>query len=489
MRGENSISALKDKFNEVSDEILAKKEDLDISTLSLAEAKAKQTALVELNSKVEAELGEVVVSLTSRVGKMDRENVAMKEQLDKETTKNHEQDEKLKRLNLEREKKLSEKRNLDAVCTMKKEEVHVLSEQVKTVMVEVDRLSKEEKVEKDLEMLIADLRVFEENRKMIESEVVVMKRVEQQKVGLEKENMNMKSRADLLGEKKESYNVDLAFCKSQMDEMVEKEEQLVIQLKGLDEEDSELENEMAALDLAATHAMEEAMMTEAGNRELEEKIHKLIERSRSSAEILKDLAREEASIQKNLDSVKTETEEISAVVLSAEEEGTLKKEALEDVDEKEKEVTSMLSVLETGLTKKLETGQLLKSKLDSSMSEEGKLRSLMESKRNKFLEFDVKKKGIDEENMTLENEIGALTIDKVKLLGTMAALKADLEVKRSHLVSMDSQVATEMEITRKKYEESQAELEEVKKDVLGMVSTEEEVVKELEAIEVEIKSP
>ena len=146
----------------------------------MAEEKAKQTALVELNSKMEAELGEVVVSLTSRVGKMDRENVAMKEQLDKETTKNHEQDEKLKRLNLEREKKLSEKRNLDAVCTMKKEEVHVLSEQVKTVMVEVDRLSKEEKVEKDLEMLIADLRVCEENRKMIENEVVVKKRVEQQ---------------------------------------------------------------------------------------------------------------------------------------------------------------------------------------------------------------------------------------------------------------------------------------------------------------------
>ena len=53
---------------------------------------------------------------------------------------------------------------------------------------------------------------------------------------------------------------------------------------------------------------------------------------------------------------------------------------------------------------------------------------------------------------------------------------------------MDSQVANEMEITRKKHEEAQAELEEVKKDVLGMVSTEEEVVKELEAIELEIKS-
>ena len=121
---------------------------------------------------------------------------------------------------------------------MKKKKCNLLIEQVKIIIVEVDKLSKMveeeekvEKVEKDLEMMRADLRVCEENRKMIENEVVVMKRVEQQKVGLEKENMNMKSRADLLWE-------DFAFCKNQMVELVEKEDQLVIQMKGLDEEDS-----------------------------------------------------------------------------------------------------------------------------------------------------------------------------------------------------------------------------------------------------------
>ena len=137
----------------------------------------------------------------------------------------------------------------------------------------------------------------------------------------------------------------------------------------------------------------------------------------------------------------------------------------------------------------LETMQLLQSKLDDFLTEEGKLRSLMESKRNDFLEVQKTKKAIDAEKLTIEKEKEVLSVDKVKLLGTAAALKAKLEVKRSHLVGMDSQVATEMEITRKKYEESQAELEEVKKDVLGMVSTEEEVVTELEAIELEIKSP
>ena len=48
----------------------------------------------------------------------------------------------------------------------------------------------------------------------------------------------MKSRADLFREKEESYNKDFAFCKNQMGELVEKEDQLVIQMKGLDEEDS-----------------------------------------------------------------------------------------------------------------------------------------------------------------------------------------------------------------------------------------------------------
>ena len=74
------------------------------------------------------------------------------------------------------------------------------------------------------------------DKKMIENEAVGMKRVEHQTVGLEKENMNMKSRANLLREKKESYNEDLALCKKQMDEMVEKEEYLVIEMKDLEEE-------------------------------------------------------------------------------------------------------------------------------------------------------------------------------------------------------------------------------------------------------------
>jgi hypothetical protein len=68
----------------------------------------------------------------------------------KEINKNHEQDGKLKRLNHEKEGHFFEKINLDAVATMTKEECHVLDEQVKSFMVDVDRLSKmvqeEEKV-------------------------------------------------------------------------------------------------------------------------------------------------------------------------------------------------------------------------------------------------------------------------------------------------------------------------------------------------------
>ena len=133
----------------------------------------------------------------------------------------------------------------------------------------------------------------------------------------------------------------------------------MIQLKDLEEENSELEKEMAALESAATYAMEEAKMTEAGNKELEEKILKLMEESQSSAEVLKDLASKEATVTKNLESVKTETEQIFAAVASAEEETKLKKEALELVEEKEKEVKRKQSLMETGIMKKLETRQVL----------------------------------------------------------------------------------------------------------------------------------
>ena len=109
------------------------------------------------------------------------------------------------------------------------------------------------------------------------------------------------------------------------------------------------------------------------------------------------------------------------------------------------------------MTKKLETRQLIQSKLDNLVTEEGWLMNLMESKRNKILEVDEKKKAVEEKNLTLQKENEALAIDKVKLLHTMAALEAELEVKRSHLVGMDSQVAKEMEIIRKNHEETQAE--------------------------------
>ena len=53
---------------------------------------------------------------------------------------------------------------------------------------------------------------------------------------------------------------------------------------------------------------------------------------------------------------------------------------------------------------------------------------------------------------------------------------------------MDSQVVMEMEVARKMFEESTEELELAQKDVLEIVSLEEEVMKQLDAIELEIKS-
>jgi hypothetical protein len=127
----------------------------------------------------------------------------------------------------------------------------------------------------------------------------------------------------------------------------------------------------------------------------------------------------------------------------------LKKEGIEGVKKKEKEVTIKLSLVETGMTKKLKTRQLLQSKLDNFVINEGKLRSLMESKRNDFLEVEKTKKAVNAENLSIKKENEVLSVDKMKLLDTAAALKDELEVKISHLLGMDRQVAKEMEITRR----------------------------------------
>ena len=139
----------------------------------------------------------------------------------------------------------------------------------------------------------------------------------------------------------------------------------------------------------------------------------------------------------------------------------MKKGGIEGVKKKEKEVTIKLSLVETVMTKKLETRQLLQNKLDNFVKE-GKLRSLMESKRKDFLEVEKTKKAVDAENLSIKKENEVLSVDKMKLLDTAASLKDELEVKISHLLGMDIQVAKEMEITRR---------HRLKKDVLGMVST------------------
>ena len=59
--------------------------------------------------------------------------------------------------------------------------------------------------------------------------------------------------------------------------------------------------------------------------------------------------REEASFEKNLETVKIETEHLSATIANAERE----------VEEKVLELTSKLSLLETGFAKKLEMRRLL----------------------------------------------------------------------------------------------------------------------------------
>ena len=73
------------------------------------------------------------------------------------------------------------------------------------------------------------------------------------------------------------------------------------------------------------------------------------------------------------------------------------------IDKKEKETSSKMTLLETGLTEKQKKRQFLQNQLDSVETEEEKLRNIKEWKRNEFLEIDDKKKAVDKENLVHEN--------------------------------------------------------------------------------------
>ena len=385
---EDTVSGLKDKLDMVTNRVLSKKKDLDEATAGLAEAKQKKAALALSISQREAELGGEVARLTGVVEQMDREKVKKAEELEKRKEVRQDQEQELQRLIEDKGKKMVETSNMEATVFKMEGNCKLVRGELEVVMMEVDRLGKmvgeEDKVEKDLEMLREDLRVCEENRKLVEGEVVTMRRVQQQKVGLEKENMNMKSRAEMLEEKEESYREDLDMCRRHMDEMAVKEVELINQWKELEDEDLKFDEEIAALTTAASQAMEEANVTEVGNKELERKIEDIIKRNQNEAKLVENLEKEEVEILKNLKSAEDEAARLQTAVATAEVEGVKKADETKVVQKEEEAVKNRLARLETGLAKKMEEVKANKNNLDSLEVEETRMKRELELKRKEY---------------------------------------------------------------------------------------------------------
>ena len=486
------VSQTQRKLHEVSAGNDGKRKQLDDAKACFDEESMRQVAQVENIREEETARKEEIIHLNVRVEKLEREMVDKAEQMEKMKTMAFSQEEEITRLIEEKEKKLLIKSSLDVALVKMEEDNDMSSEQVRIVLEEVDRLGKmveeEDKVEKDLDMMRADLRVCEENRKMIETEVVANRRVEQQRVGLEKENMNMKSRAELLREKEESYSEDLDAFNRKMDEMAVKEQEILAKLNNLEKEDFKLDEELDALDKAASHAMDEAKLSDAGNKDLEENIRELMENIRNSKQVLEGLEKEETTSIKILKSVEAKINGITVATKSAQEEGKVKMIEIEETKKQGTDEASKLTMLETGLKKKLQEKQLMKSKQGTCNKEKVTLEEAMDLKRKYCSVLKEDKKVIYQEISAHEMESKELSGEKDKLLKTMAGLQLEMEAKRSDLADIDKDLAKEMDVAMKKHEECQADLDEAHKEISEITSLEEDFVKQLEEVDVKIKA-
>jgi len=468
-----------------------KKKALVEAMLTLQEQNAKNVALNEDISKMEEEANSKFSEFESTLEKMNCQAMLKAEELENAKAMVVKQEDALKKLLEEKKIKLAEKAAKDETLMKLEGENGILAEKLSLVVVEVEQLAKsveeEEKVEKDLDMLRADLRVCEENRKLLETEVVATRRVEQQKIGLEKENKNMKSRAELLIEKEASYCEDLIIYKKQLEEITSTEKNAVEKLKALEKDNLELDSEIKALGIIAEKEIDQRKLTDADNLVLEEKVRAATVEMKNLEKIQAELEEEEAALLREYSRVKAELEGSEASIKAAELGNKAKMEEVDVFKTKRIEETERVTSLQSTLREKHDMKQSLVNKHQELELEEGRIVELQKGKQN---ECHAKKEELKllEENILVQEKDGlVLANENSGLADTLAAKKSELEKKRVQVVGIDVELSMEMDNVSKKYEECKAELEVVRKLVLETTAVEEEFVRDLDELEKKTK--
>merc|ERR1712142_404403 len=188
---------------------MGKKIKIEKATIILQKLKEEKALLIKQKQDSESSFSSRSSLIKDNVSKL-KEDVKLKSvALEDLRAINEKMKVNLENLRLSNEEKSSANSKLVASIATIEKERDELTNLVSKKKIDLENIvvacEEEDKIEKDLEMIHADLRVCEENRKMMEREVSSYENIDYQKVGLEKEKANRQNRLILLKEKEDNY--------------------------------------------------------------------------------------------------------------------------------------------------------------------------------------------------------------------------------------------------------------------------------------------
>merc|ERR1712142_124393 len=188
---------------------MGKKIKIEKATIILKKLKEEKALLIKQKQDSEDSFSSRSSLIKDNVSKLEEDVKLKSVALENLCAINEKMKVNLENLRLSNEEKSSANSKLVAsIATIEKEKdelINLVSKKKIVLENVVVACEEEDKIEKDLEMIRADLRICEENRKMMEREASSYENIDYQKVGLEKEKANRQNRLILLKEKEDNY--------------------------------------------------------------------------------------------------------------------------------------------------------------------------------------------------------------------------------------------------------------------------------------------
>merc|ERR1711915_173663 len=219
---------LEGKLKEMEADRAMRKLQIENSTVILQKLMEEKAQLLKQKQDGESSYAFRSSQIKEKISKLEEDVKVKSAVLENLRSANENMKVNLEELRLSNEDKASVNSKLESSIAITEKERDDLINLASKKKLELEKLSTacddEDRIERDLEMIRADLRFCEEKRKMTEREVSSYENIEHQKVGLEKEKENRRNRNILLKEKEDNYVQTLSLVSSQLAELQVKED-------------------------------------------------------------------------------------------------------------------------------------------------------------------------------------------------------------------------------------------------------------------------